>query len=115
MRPLPAIVLLCLLVAFATAICFGRFALHDAEALGISFATGFAAALLWWVGGFLPRRFAPTAGVTSLISAFVPAAFIPEAFFIGMGLLFMIACATAGGIFSFLFWLFFERTSNLRP
>ena len=109
---MPAVAFLGLAIATATIISFGRMGAIDGVALGSSIATGMVAAVLWWSGRFLPQGLAPSAGAAGLIASFVPAAFIPEAFFIGAGLLFMFFCAMAGGLFSFIFGMFFDRSSN---
>jgi hypothetical protein len=81
-------------LALAVLVCI---ILLDGVALqttGIAAVCGVAGSIIW----FAFPRLSP--GVVGFLVSFLPAVFMPEAFFIGLGVLFIVVCSVAGGLFS---------------
>lgn len=104
--------LLLVSVGLAVLVCMRLFGRLDANSFLVAVATGSVCSALWFFGSFLPHRIAPSPGVSGFLASFVPALFIPDAFFLGVGVVFIAACTLAGILFSAALWLVAKRASN---
>lgn len=69
------------------------------ENLSLVLWCGLAGAAVWSTALVLPSALRPSPGVAGFVASFAPAFFIFDAFFLGVGLLFIVVCSFAGVIF----------------
>jgi hypothetical protein len=99
-------------IACAVMACFLYLIEQSLAVVGVATLCGAVAAALLLISPSLPRVLQPSPGVIGLFVSFIPAFFIPEIFFLGIGLIFMVACAFAGGIFGVVLKLLNKRASR---
>jgi hypothetical protein len=81
-------------LALAALVCFLLLGGVALQTTGIAAVCGLVGSIIWFV---FPRL---SPGVVGFLVSFLPAVFMPEAFFIGLGVLFIVVCSVAGGLFS---------------
>jgi hypothetical protein len=73
------------------------------EYAGIAVSCGFAGVAVWSTAFVLPPALRPGPGIAGFLASFAPAFFMPDAFFLGVGLLFIAVCSIAGAVFGLIF------------
>lgn len=73
------------------------------EYLGMAVSCGLAGAVVWSSALILPSALRLGPGTAGFIASFAPAFLIFDAFFLGVGLLFIAVCSIAGVVFGLLF------------
>ena len=101
--------LLCACVGAAALLCMAWFRHLDGLAAA---TTGASCGCLWLVGSLLPGRLAPSPSVCGFFASFVPAWFMPDYYFLGLGLLFIVACPLAATLFSGARWWIAQRSAK---
>ena len=81
-------------LALAVLACFILLGGIALQTTGIAAVCGLVGSIIWFV---FPRL---SPGVVGFLVSFLPAVFMPEAFFIGLGVVFIVVCSVAGGLFS---------------
>lgn len=104
MRPtVPALIAFSIWLSVPVVVAFAIIDGVKPEYLRLAVSCGVAGAVVWSTAFVLPSALRPGPGIAGFLASFAPAFFIPDAYFLGVGFIFIAVCSIAGAVFGLMF------------